>query len=371
MPSITSFTPSRTQGTIVVMNDSHLEDNGVSFNGQRNGFTIVTPTQLGNRTSEYNGQSDVTTNGTATSNGNVTEPNPRYPTPLTQPNTSSIPITASLSSSGSDPDNDPLTFEVRFGATNPPPQVVATRARPPMTHPVIVEQYHVVWRSSPTTAASAWITRPNLVIHQSTGRPHLPRHTSTSARLTNGTINGIAYTGSDILKYTKIHRHLGDVLRRLRHRRHQERQRLRLPARQRQHSAILRRQPGARPALGTFAAHDVARFDPTRPALNTAGTFAWYFDASDVGLTTARREDRRAGCPQRWSTVDQYDRRGLCTRPREAAGRGRAGPHADGHRPDDERPWAVYFNGTGCHRPGGGGRERLLGGCSRGTATAT
>ena len=42
------------------------------------------------------------------------------------------------------------------------------------------------------------------------------------------------------------------------------------------------------PGLGTFAAHDLVRFTPTALGYNTtAGTFAWYFDGSDVGLSTA------------------------------------------------------------------------------------
>jgi len=45
--------------------------------------------------------------------------------------------------------------------------------------------------------------------------------------------------------------------------------------------------------LGTFAAHDLARFTPTSLGYNnTAGSFAWYFDGSDVGLsTTAEKLD--------------------------------------------------------------------------------
>ena len=41
------------------------------------------------------------------------------------------------------------------------------------------------------------------------------------------------------------------------------------------------------PGLGTFTAWDVARFHPTQLGATTAGTFAWYVDGSDVGLTTA------------------------------------------------------------------------------------
>ena len=37
--------------------------------------------------------------------------------------------------------------------------------------------------------------------------------------------------------------------------------------------------------LGTVDDSDIIRFIPTSTGANTAGTFAWYFDGSDVGLT--------------------------------------------------------------------------------------
>ncbi len=101
---------------------------------------------------------------------------------------------------------------------------------------------------------------------------------------TNGTIGGIAYTGSDILRYTKssntwamyfdgsdmgVTKNVsgfallpnGDIL-------------LTFVANQ-----VLG-------SLGTFAPQDVARFDPATTGDNTTGSFAWYFDGSDVGLST-------------------------------------------------------------------------------------
>jgi hypothetical protein len=38
--------------------------------------------------------------------------------------------------------------------------------------------------------------------------------------------------------------------------------------------------------LGTVDDSDIIRFIPTSLGANTAGTFAWYFDGSDVGLST-------------------------------------------------------------------------------------
>ena len=39
--------------------------------------------------------------------------------------------------------------------------------------------------------------------------------------------------------------------------------------------------------LGVFTAFDVARFHPTSTGPVTTGTFAWYIDGSDIGLTTS------------------------------------------------------------------------------------
>ena len=41
------------------------------------------------------------------------------------------------------------------------------------------------------------------------------------------------------------------------------------------------------PGLGVVAAHDVVKFTPTSLGNTTAGSFALYFDGSDVGLTTS------------------------------------------------------------------------------------
>ena len=43
-------------------------------------------------------------------------------------------------------------------------------------------------------------------------------------------------------------------------------------------------------ALGTVADADIVRFVPTSLGPNTAGTFAWYFDGSDVGLSDASED---------------------------------------------------------------------------------
>jgi hypothetical protein len=42
--------------------------------------------------------------------------------------------------------------------------------------------------------------------------------------------------------------------------------------------------------LGTVADTDLVRFHPTTLGTNTSGSFAWYFDGSDVGLTTTNED---------------------------------------------------------------------------------
>ena len=42
--------------------------------------------------------------------------------------------------------------------------------------------------------------------------------------------------------------------------------------------------------LGTVDDSDIVRFTPTSLGTNTAGSFAWYFDGSDVGLTTTAED---------------------------------------------------------------------------------
>lgn len=42
--------------------------------------------------------------------------------------------------------------------------------------------------------------------------------------------------------------------------------------------------------LGTVDDSDIVRFTPTSLGTNTAGTFSWYFDGSDVGLTTSSED---------------------------------------------------------------------------------
>jgi hypothetical protein len=52
------------------------------------------------------------------------------------------------------------------------------------------------------------------------------------------------------------------------------------------------------PNQGTFAPQDIARFTPTQTGSTTTGSFAWFFDGSDVGLSsTAEKIDALGELP--------------------------------------------------------------------------
>ena len=180
-------------------------------------------------------------------------------------------------------DGDAVTYEVRFGPSNPPPTVVssqsATAYDPPGNMAAGVTHYWQIVAKDAfggATAGPVWS-------FSTAGGATFPDvfYVSPAA---NVTIAGVAYTGSDILKYTRstntwamffdgsdvgVTKNVsafaflpgGDLL-----------------------LSFAANQPLA--GLGTFAPHDVARFYPMQTGLITAGTFSWRFDGSDVGLST-------------------------------------------------------------------------------------
>jgi len=102
--------------------------------------------------------------------------------------------------------------------------------------------------------------------------------------VSSGTVGGVAFTGSDILRYTRNTNTWQMYF---------DGSDLGLSANLSSFSFV----PGggilmsfaastAVPGLGTVAPHDVVLFTPTQIGDFTAGSFQWYFDGSDVGLTT-------------------------------------------------------------------------------------
>ena len=178
---------------------------------------------------------------------------------------------------GTDPENQPLLYEWdldnngSFETPGQSPTFSAVGLAAPSTHTISVR---VTDSGGLTYVDEATVTA--LIYHYDV---------FYVSPATNGTISGITYTGSDILQYTKstntwamyfdgsdvgVTKNVsafaflpnGDIL-------------LSFAANQ-----VIAGQ-------GTFAAHDVARFDPTTTGDTTAGAFTWYFDGSDVGLTTS------------------------------------------------------------------------------------
>jgi len=190
-----------------------------------------------------------------------------------------VGIAALLTWSATDPDNDLLSFQVSFGPTNPPPPVVpaqaATSYDPPGELSYNTTYY---WQIVASDGAGGSTAGP---VWSFTTLPHTVYLSPTAA----GSLSGKAFTNADVLAYVKstntwdilydgsainITKNLGafsfvggELL-------------LGFSAAQ------------AIPGLGTAAPQDLLRFTPTSLGYNsTAGSFAWFFDGSDVGLTMA------------------------------------------------------------------------------------
>ena len=126
-----------------------------------------------------------------------TNPNPAH-------TATNVALTAALSWSGSDPNNDPLTYEVRFGTANPPPQVVANQSGTsydPSGNLANSTTYYWQVIAKDATHASG-TAGPVWSFTTTGGTPTFPDvfYLSPAA---NVTIAGIAAQGADILRYTK------------------------------------------------------------------------------------------------------------------------------------------------------------------------
>ncbi|RIK14393.1 MAG: hypothetical protein DCC51_15915, partial [Anaerolineae bacterium] len=194
-----------------------------------------------------------------------------------------VAVTTGLSWTGSDPENDPLTYEVRFGTANPPPQVVAgqgTTSYDPPGNLANATTYY--WQIVAKDAAHPGGTPGPVWSFTTASPPASPLLYVTPTK--SGTVGGITVTPQDILsrdgttgtwamyfkgsnvgvtKPIQAFAFLpgGDIL-------------------------LVFKANQSTPA-GTFTPWDVVRFHPTATGTNTAGTFSWYFDGSDVGLSTS------------------------------------------------------------------------------------
>ena len=210
---------------------------------------------------------------------------PANPNPAN--NATNVAVTAAVSWTGSDPENDALTYEVRFGTTNPPPQAVASQSGtsydPTGNLANSTTYYWQVIAKDAThpggTAGPVWS------FTTAGGTPTFPNvfYLSPAA---NVTIAGIAAQGADILRYTKSSNswtmvYDGSVRGTLKN-----------------ISAFALTDDGSLllvfsanqviAGLGTATPYDVVKFTPNTPGVFPlgAGTYSWFFQGRTKGLTT-------------------------------------------------------------------------------------
>lgn len=210
-----------------------------------------------------------------------TNPNPAH-------NTTNVAITAAVSWSGSDPENDALTYEVRFGTTNPPPTAVTSQNGTTYDPPGnLANSTTYYWQIVAKDAAHPSGTAgPVWSFTTAGGTPTFPNvfYISPAA---NVTVGGMAAQGADILRYTKSSNNWtmvydGSVR-----------------GTAKNISAFALTDDGSLllvfsanqviTGLGTATPYDVVKFTPTTPGVFPlgAGTYNWFFQGQAKGLTTA------------------------------------------------------------------------------------
>ena len=210
---------------------------------------------------------------------------PTNPNPAN--NTTNVAITAAVSWSGSDPENDALTYEVRFGTTNPPPTAVTSQSGTTYDPPGnLANSTTYYWQIVAKDAAHPSGTAGPLWSFTTTGgTPTFPNvfYISPAA---NVTVGGIAAQGADILRYTKSSNswtmiYDGSVRGTLKN-----------------ISAFALTDDGSLllvfsanqviAGLGTATPYDVVKFTPNTPGVFPlgAGTYSWFFQGRTKGLTT-------------------------------------------------------------------------------------
>ena len=209
-----------------------------------------------------------------------TNPNPAH-------TATNVALTAALSWSGSDPNNDPLTYEVRFGTANPPPQVVADQSATSYDPPGdLASGTTYYWKIIANDGRGGTTPGPVWSFTTAAGPATFPDVFYASPTAV-AVIGGISAQGTDILRYTKSsnawamffdgsdHSLVKNV------------------------TAFALLDDGslllvftanqAITGLGTATPYDVVKFTPNNPNAVPlgAGAYSWYFQGKVNGLTTA------------------------------------------------------------------------------------
>ena len=116
--------------------------------------------------------------------------------------TTGVAVTTALSWTGSDPDNDPLTYEVRFGTTNPPPQVVASQSATTYDPPGNLAYSATYYWQVVASDGHGGVTPGSVCSFTTAAALPLPNVFFVSPS-TIATIGGIPAKPADILRYEK------------------------------------------------------------------------------------------------------------------------------------------------------------------------
>lgn len=125
---------------------------------------------------------------------------PANPTPAH--NATNVAVGAALAWTGSDPDGDPLTYEVRFGTANPPLQVVASQSATTYDPPGDLANNTTYYWQIIAKDNRGGVTPGSVWSFTTAAIPTFPDVFYTSPA-TSAKIGGIPATPADILRYTR------------------------------------------------------------------------------------------------------------------------------------------------------------------------
>ena len=126
---------------------------------------------------------------------------PSNPNPAT--GATNVAVTAAPSWTGTDPNNDSLTYEVRFGTTNPPPQAVASQSATTYDPPGDLARSTTYYWQIVASDGRGGVTHGPVWSFTTVVAPQLFPNIFFISPSGSATIGGIPATPADILRYTK------------------------------------------------------------------------------------------------------------------------------------------------------------------------